>query len=135
MLVTGDWFCRAEPAPVLADLGESVCMARGARCVAPDKRVTVCRADILDLPSLKNAVESCKPKYVFHLAGKINPARDLRWRRMFQFQSAGTLNAESLAGHELESFVLTSTTEIYGNNKKSVSAKIRRQSSVSVRDF
>lgn len=76
-------------------------------------------ADITDFHAVQSAVEKAKPLKVFHLAGKILPARTPEIAKEAMDTNAwGTFNLlRALMGRPLDSFILTSTTEVYGNNR------------------
>ena len=75
------------------------------------------RGDLLDTNSIRAAVSEAKPDVVFHLAAVVNLDRSLDIAdSCMRVNVLGTLNLlRALEGHQLESFVLPSSVEVYGN--------------------
>ncbi|OGR82271.1 MAG: hypothetical protein A2902_00180 [Elusimicrobia bacterium RIFCSPLOWO2_01_FULL_64_13] len=76
-------------------------------------------ADILDPEALTKVARAAAPERVFHLAGKNDPSRTFEAaNENLTVNTRGTLNVlEACASLKLLSFVFTSTTEVYGNNR------------------
>ena len=75
------------------------------------------RGDLLDVNSICSAVSEAKPDVVFHLAAVVNLDRSLDIAdACLRVNVLGTLNLlRALEDQELESFVLPSSVEVYGN--------------------
>ncbi len=75
------------------------------------------RGDLLDANSICSAVSEAKPDVVFHLAAVVNLDRSLDIAdACLRVNVLGTLNLlRALEDQELESFVLPSSVEVYGN--------------------
>tara|TARA_B100000029_G_scaffold510731_1_gene602912 strand:+ start:4321 stop:5271 length:951 start_codon:yes stop_codon:yes gene_type:complete len=77
----------------------------------------IVRGDLLDANSIRAAVSAANPDVVFHLAAVVNLDRSLDIAdACMRVNVLGTLNLlRALEEHSLESFVLPSSVEVYGN--------------------
>ena len=78
---------------------------------------TMSSGDLLDTNSIRVALSDAKPDVVFHLAAVVNLDRSLDIAdACMRVNVLGTLNLlRALEGQQLESFVLPSSVEVYGN--------------------
>lgn len=75
--------------------------------------------DISDADFIKKVVKEAEPIKVFHLAAFTNPSRDLRFvNEAFGANFYGTANLiQALKNTSCDSFIFTSTAEVYGDNE------------------
>ncbi len=75
-------------------------------------------ADLEDWLAIRNAVQSIRPQFVFHLGARVDVSRDLhKTRAMIQTNLNGTMHLLlALDGVDYQCFVNTGTCEEYGDN-------------------
>lgn len=75
--------------------------------------------DLLDAGFVSSAIRKIAPKKIFHLAAFTNPSRHpTLLGEAFKVNFQGTVNLlNSLKNADYESFVFSSTAEVYGSNK------------------
>ena len=84
-----------------------------------NQNIKIYSGDLTDSSFLNKAIKEINPEKIFHLAAFVNPSRDiLLLDKAFQVNFFGTANLlNSLKNIDYESLVLTSTAEVYGNNR------------------
>ena len=75
--------------------------------------------DLRNFSDLKKAIDIIKPSYIFHLAGFVNPERDIEnIGEAFSINFGGTKNLIlALNEYDYQLFINTGTSDVYGNNK------------------
>jgi len=84
-----------------------------------ENNINVFTGNLSDPEFTNRVVKEVKPRKIFHLGAFVNPSRDFGMlNKIYKNNFYGTVNLlQSLLGTSYESFVFTSTAEVYGNNK------------------
>ena len=74
------------------------------------------QVDLLDSPSLLNTIKAINPTLIYHLAANLNRSRDFSIvKSLMDVNLTGTINLlTALEGVNYNSFILISTSEVYG---------------------
>ena len=87
--------------------------------IALNQNISAYVGDLTDSKFINKVVNEANPKKIFHLAALVNPSRDIKLLdEIFKVNFFGTVNLlNSLKDVNYDSFVFSSTAEVYGNNK------------------